>query len=199
MSSPAAGRFQDHYELMGLQPDASTEVIQKAYTDLAAKFNPRNKETGDKEMFENLNFAYETLIDPQQRKLFDSLRAPCTKEEMPKFTGRQFFEDVTKEVYTRQALLCILYDRRRLNPISPAISVRLIDKMIETTQENFELAIWYLKQRGLVVMDDKSRLNITVEGIDYVVANASNPDSIMNLMKATALVDAPVGAESNPR
>jgi curved DNA-binding protein CbpA len=189
MGSPAAGKFQDHYEILGIPADCPTAGIQKAYTDLAAKYNPRNAETGDKEKFENVNFAYETLIDPVQRKLFDSLRAPARNEEMPKFTGRQFFHDVTKEVYTRQALLCILYDRRRLNPLSPAISVRLLDKMIESTQENFELAIWYLKSRSLVMMDDKSRLQITVEGMDFLVSNPPDPDSVLNLMKATALMD----------
>lgn len=205
MSSPAAGKFQDHYEILGLKPDATSEVIQKAYTELAAKYNPRNKETGDKEKFENINFAYETLIDPQQRKLFDSLRAPSgSADEAPKFTGRKFFHDVTLEVYTRQAILCILYDRRRLNPITPALSVRLLDKMIHTTQENLELAIWYLKQRNLVVQDDKSRLLITVEGMDSLVSNPPEPDSILQLMKATALMETPVETPSpvaalNPR
>jgi curved DNA-binding protein CbpA len=192
MGSPAAGKFQDHYEVLGIKFDATSELIQKAYTDLAARYNPRNPETGNKEKFENVNFAYETLIDPQQRKLFDTLRAPSGGEELPKFTGRRFFEDVANEVYTRQTLLCILYDRRRLNPISPAISIRLLDKMIQTTPENLELAIWYLKQRSLVIMDDKSRLEITVDGMDFLVSNPPNPESILALMKATALAEQPV-------
>ena len=177
--------------MLGIPPDAKNEVIQKAYTDLAAKLNPRNKETGNAEKFEAINFAYETLLDPGQRKLFDSLRAPSSKEEMPKFTGMDFFKDVVNEVYTRQALLCILYDRRRLNPITPAISIRLLDKMVKSTPENMELAMWYLKQRGLVMADDKSRLQITVEGMDFLVADLPEPSSIMNLIYATSMMDAP--------
>lgn len=198
MSSPAAGKFQDHYDVLGIKPDANNEAIQKAYTELAARYNPRAA-TKDAEKFEAVNFAYETLLDPAQRKLFDSLRAPSGKEEAPKFTGVSFFHDVTNEVYTRQAVLCILYDRRRLNPISPAISIRLLDKMIHSTQENMELAIWYLKQRGYVVMDDKSRLQITVEGMDFLVDNLPKPDSIMNLLKATALMDAPAETPSEAK
>ena len=197
MSSPAAGKFQDHYDVLGIKPDATTEVIQKAYTTAAAKYNLRNKETGDPEKFDAVNFAYETLIDPAQRKIFDSLRAPSSKEEQPKFTGRSFFQAVTNEAYTRQALLCILYDRRRLNPITPAISIRLLDKMIHSTPENMELAIWYLKQRSLVVSDDKSRLQITVEGMDYLINNLPEPESIMNLLKATSLMDEPVETPVN--
>ena len=197
MSSPAAGKFQDHYDVLGIRPDATTEVIQKAYTTAAAKYNLRNKETGDAEKFDAVNFAYETLIDPAQRKIFDSVRAPSGKEEQPKFTGRSFFQAVLNEAYTRQTLLCILYDRRRLNPITPAISIRLLDKMIHSTPENMELAIWYLKQRSLIVMDDKSRLQITVEGMDYLINNLPEPESIMNLLKATSLMDEPVETPVN--
>jgi len=191
VSSPSAGKFQDHYDVLGIKSDATTEVIQKAYGELAAKYNPRNAETGDAEKFDALNFAYETLLDPQQRKLFDSLRAGSGKEEIPQFTGRSFFVDVVTEVYLRQTILCILYDQRRRNPITPAVPIRTIDKMVHSTIESFELAIWYLKQRGLVVMDDKSRLLITVEGMDNVVQHPPDPSNIMNLLKATQAEPAP--------
>lgn len=191
MSSPAAGKFQDHYDVLHIKPDATKEIIQKAYEDLAAKYN-RTSATSDPEKFEAINFAYETLIDPAQRKIFDSLRAPSASEEQPKFTGRAFFGAMANEVYTRQAILCILYDRRRLYPITPAISIRLLDKMIHSTPENMELAIWYLKQRNLVMMDDKSRLQITVDGMDFLIDNAPEEDSVMNLLKATSLMEAPV-------
>jgi hypothetical protein len=47
MSSPLAGKFQDHYLILNVEPKSDSEAIQAAYTKLAQKFHPNNLETGD--------------------------------------------------------------------------------------------------------------------------------------------------------
>lgn len=187
MSSAAAGKFQDHYQVLGIEPNANNEAITNAYTLLAAKYNPRNADTGDPEQFEAVNFAYETLLDPEQRRLFDSIRSGGEKEAEAKFSGQAFFENLGKEVICRQTLLCLLYDRRRNNPISPGLAYRQVEQMIDTDLETLQLSIWYLKQRGLVVGDDKSRLLITVDGIDQLVKEMPTAGDVLALLKATAV------------
>lgn len=74
MSAPLAGKFQDHYEVLGIDPKADVETIQQAYSALAKKFHPGNAVSGDAEAFEAVNMAYEVLSDPPQRHAFDNLK-----------------------------------------------------------------------------------------------------------------------------
>jgi curved DNA-binding protein len=65
--------YVDYYKILGLQKNASTEDIRKAYRKLARKFhpdvNPDNKEAHKK--FQEINEANEVLSDPDKRKKYD--------------------------------------------------------------------------------------------------------------------------------
>ena len=60
----------DLYAVLGVDNNATSEQIKKAYKKLANKFHP-DKERGDEEMFKRINQAYETLIDPLKRQSYD--------------------------------------------------------------------------------------------------------------------------------
>ena len=129
MSAPLASKFQDHYELLGVEPTADTEAIQAAYGSLAKKYHPSNPETGDAEKFEALNLAYEVLSDPQTRRDFDKVKGiGVTEEQAPQFSGLDFFVSMGREASLRMAVLCVLYDRRRANPFRPSLSLRQIGR-----------------------------------------------------------------------
>jgi hypothetical protein len=55
-------------------------------------------------------------------------------------------------------------------------------------------ALWYLKQRGLAVNDDKSSLQITVEGMDFLEGNQPAPEAVLPLIKSTAPGDPKIAA-----
>ena len=74
MSAPLTGNFQDHYAVLGVEPKSDSETIQRAYAKLAQKYHPNNASTGDAEMFQNVNAAYETLSDPELRGMFDKVK-----------------------------------------------------------------------------------------------------------------------------
>ena len=65
--------YIDYYKLLGLNKNASTEDIKKAYRKLARKYhpdaNPNNKEAHKK--FQEINEANEVLSDPEKRKKYD--------------------------------------------------------------------------------------------------------------------------------
>jgi len=64
---------QDHYEVLGVSPDANTEDIREAYRRLAFRHHPdRNQMRGDAdERMARINEAYTILSDPLRRKAYD--------------------------------------------------------------------------------------------------------------------------------
>ncbi len=189
MSTPLAGKFQDHYAVLGIDPKSDSDTVHRAYSALAAKYHPNNLSSGNKEKFDAVTLAYEVLADPAARKAFDSVRTGPEQEGPPRFRGEEFFESVSEETSRRFALLCVLYDRRQQRPFAPSLAVRQIEAILTPSAEELTLTIWFLKQRGLIRSDDKSSLQITVEGMEYLEKNlppfaAIKP--LLKLMDATA-------------
>ncbi len=187
MSAPLAGKFQDHYKVLEIDPKSNLEAIQQAYGKLAQKYHPRNTQTGDQDKFDAINLAYEVLSDSGLREEFDKLKGGGPEKAEFKFSGLGFFAALGHETALRAALLCVLYDCRRLQPFTPGLSMRRVENMLETTGEGLSFALWYLKQRNLVASDDKSNLMITVEGMDYLETNPPTPEMVMPLIKAAGL------------
>lgn len=184
MSAPLAGKFQDHYEVLGLDPKADAEAIRQAYERLAKEHE------GDKDKAEAVSLAFEVLSDPELRRDFNKLKGINT-ESAPKFSGVRFFEGLEREGAIRMAILCILYDRRRTKIYTPSLPYRLLEQMLAATQEEMAFALWYLKQKSLVGSDDKSSLQITVMGIDYLEARKPPPEVVMPVIRPSAMEVAP--------
>lgn len=187
MSAPVSGKFQDHYVILGVDPKANSEVIQAAYAKLAAKYHQDNPATGDPEKLEAVNLAYEILCDATLRAEFDKLKGVGQDEDKPKFGGALFFDGLGKQAGLRAAILAVLYERRQWKPYRPSLSMRHLDSMINATNDEINFALWYLKQRGLAASDDKSNLQITVDGMDFLEANRPEPALVLRFIKPSAL------------
>ncbi len=181
-------KFQDHYAVLGLTRKATAEEIHRAYSTLASKHHPRNGASPDPAKYEAVTQAYEVLSNPVTREAFNSL-LPKEEEGAPTLSPRRFHEAVTSEAGRRMAILSILYERRRANPGSPGMPVRLIEAMVNFPAEPMFFALWYLKQRGWVGLDDKSCPMITAEGMDVVEQNPPAPEQLAALLKPASIAD----------
>ncbi|GFP79868.1 chaperone protein dnaj [Phtheirospermum japonicum] len=70
-SATISGR-RNHYDVLGVLPNASPSDIKKAYRLLALKYHPDvNKEVGASEDFKSIRLAYDILIDETTRIEYD--------------------------------------------------------------------------------------------------------------------------------
>lgn len=73
----------DLYEILCIPPDSNKEDITKAYRKLAKLYHP-DKVTGNTEKFQQINYAYNILIDEKTKLQYDNLKKP-TKSKLTKF------------------------------------------------------------------------------------------------------------------
>lgn len=60
----------NYYEILGVEQNADSDVIRKAYKKLANKHHP-DKSSGDSDKFKEISSAYDVLSDTQKRAEYD--------------------------------------------------------------------------------------------------------------------------------
>jgi hypothetical protein len=66
----------DYYAVLGLPPSADDATIRLAYRRLARRYHPDIAGDENLHLMQALNQAYQTLSDPERRRLYDASRPP---------------------------------------------------------------------------------------------------------------------------
>lgn len=75
----------DHYQTLGVDKNATPDIIKKAYRKLASQHHP--DKGGDTATFQQIQTAYDTLSDPEKRQQYDN---PQTFSNGPGFPFNGF-------------------------------------------------------------------------------------------------------------
>jgi curved DNA-binding protein len=178
--------FVDYYELMQISPNAEPETIQRVFRMLAARLHPDNPHTGSVEKFILLQEAFATLSNPKMRQAYDSQYQSRVAEPIEVFQLREFTEGIDGEANRRMGILCLLYNRRRVNPESAGVSILDLEKVMSFPREHLMFTIWYLKEKTYIRQDEKtSDFLITGEGVDYVESHLPTNRVLYKMLKAS--------------
>ncbi len=86
-------KYKDYYAILGVERNADTAAIKKAYRKLAHQYHPDvSKDPQGEAKFKDIAEAYATLKDPEKRAAYDQLgrHQPGQEFRPPPDWGRQF-------------------------------------------------------------------------------------------------------------
>jgi hypothetical protein len=76
--------------------------------------------------------------------------------------------------------------------------MRDVETLMDATINELTVALWYLKTRNLVMSDDKSSLQVTQDGIDYLERNNPTAESVMAMIRPAGIAGAPAPESEAP-
>jgi len=159
----------DYYELLQVSPNAEPETINRVFRMLAQRLHPDNQHTGNENRFRQILDAYTVLSDPEKRAQYDVAHLQNQKDRWRLVdSGAQTENDFELEQVIRNTILEALYTKRRLDAANPGIFYGEMEGLIGRPREHIEFTLWFLMQKKFVVIDDKSRLVLTVDGAEHL-------------------------------
>lgn len=184
----------DHYEILRLSPMSDNDTIERVYRTLMKRFHPDNEKTGDAEIFLRIAEAHRILSDPRQREKYDVERDNSKSVIRFDLRSREFFAGLRGEQNRRLAALCLLYRKRAADHEYPGLSLLDLENTSGFTREELGFALWYLCEKGMASVDDRTHYGITAAGVDYVENHLTDDHAAL---KVIAAVQIPARAENS--
>jgi curved DNA-binding protein CbpA len=88
----------NYYDILGVEKNADSESIKKAYKKLAKQYhpdlNPKEVESSE-EHFKKINEAYHVLIDEKERKKYDQFGSEYVPRKAPQWQATNIWTNNT--------------------------------------------------------------------------------------------------------
>ena len=133
----------DHYQTLGVMPEAEQIVITAAYRALASRYHP-DRWKGDKDeatrMMSKINVAYGVLGDPEKRKAYDASRGHSRSAFSEQTDETEdAFEEAIHDYDERWETACSVYPdlnklRSTLTQTSRTLAFNFVVRILETKQ-----------------------------------------------------------------
>ena len=162
--------FIDFYEILGLDPDADSRAIEYAFRTLARRYHPDNNETGDREQFELILRAHDTLRDPVERVRYDLEHDRNVRRETIIIEERVDDAGVGDDLEIQRRMLTLFYGRRRRDVREPGIGNAELASLLGHAMEHIEFNLWYLEEKRWIRRLETGVFAITAEGVDRASA-----------------------------
>jgi curved DNA-binding protein CbpA len=158
--------FIDFYEILEISPNANSETIDRIFRYFAQRYHPDNPDSGDRDRFDIIMEAYNTLKDPEKRAQYDIQHKNHSDYRWKLTNDASDSKGIERDVDVQNRLLSILYVKRRQNVSDPGIGNFELEALLGCPAEHLEFHIWYLKEKGWIRRTESGTLAITVEGVD---------------------------------
>jgi len=164
--------FIDLYEALEVSPNANSETIERMFRYLARRYHPDNPATADRDRFDMILKAHNTLRDAARRAAYDieydkhsTLRADLA-EEVRDTSG------VGRDIDTQKKLLSIFYAKRRKDLENPGIGDADLEHLLGCPIEHLAFNLWYMREKRWILKTENGMYAITVEGVDRIWSEA---------------------------
>jgi curved DNA-binding protein CbpA len=158
----------DLYEVLQVSDTAEPETINRVYRIFAQRYHPDNQETGNDARFREITEAYHVLSNPEKRAQYDATNEKRRRDRWRVVAeGAASENNFELEQMVRLTVLEDIYTKRRVDPATPGIYLRELERMIGRPREHLEFTLWFLNQKKLINTDD-SRMYLTAEGAEYL-------------------------------
>ena len=155
--------FIDYYEILELSPNANSATVDRMFRFLAQRYHPDNRDTGDRDRFDLIMEAHQTLRDPIERVHYD---VKHKNHSNSRWKLVEEASDLKKAVDVQNQILSVLYAKCRQDVSDPGIGDLELERLLGCPPEHLSFPIWYLKEKGWIGRTEQGLLAITVEGVD---------------------------------
>lgn len=166
--------FVDYYTILQVDPNCDAKILESAYHYLAKMYHPDHNGSADITKFNEVIEAYKILRNPERRAEYDRVYAANNNQSwFASHLGNG--ADVDEKTALNDAdahsrILLFLYKRRRENAQNAGIAGFYLQQIMHCSDEDFEFHLWYLKEKGFIVITEQGTLAITIQGIDHVIS-----------------------------
>ena len=135
----------NYYVVLGIEEDADRETIRSAFRAMVRRFHPDAGAGASSEAFRRVVEAYETLNDPERRRVHDRAlqrraeRSPRRRERFVEPLGNR----ITAEPIESTRFRAVSYGR----PVDFVQMQIDVDEILDALVSRFDLVFWSSRRR----------------------------------------------------